>query len=338
MKFIFACLLILTPNLAVSQTDDCMFFCDRFGWHELDAESTAALIEAGADVEERDAIGRNSPLIAAAMLGDAAMTQVLLDAGADVNGVTESFMTPIRWASTFRSTMAYIGVPNASEEEYLENLRVLIDAGANVNVQHAEFRHTPLNMAIGGGNLATLDMLIAAGADLELQSGGRTSLMNSVSQSGQPGMAALLIAAGADVNARGPYGATALRIAVIVKPIGIVQLLLNAGADIHAVTESGDTILMAAAYTSDAQEKIELLIDAGAGVNFVANNGWTVLHYAVRRLAWREEADSVFFLLEAGGDGSLRNEDANTPFDLIKNKDVWKGSEIYLALEAASQE
>src|SRR5262245_5761422 len=67
--------------------------------------------------------GGTTPLMMAALYGDAGLVKRLLDAGADPNAANSSGATALMWA-----------VPN------FDNMRLLLDAGANVNARSEENR------------------------------------------------------------------------------------------------------------------------------------------------------------------------------------------------------
>ena len=83
-------------------------------------EATKALIDAGADVNDKDDIGGWTALIRAAREGYAEAIKVLLDTGADVNAKNNSGNTALMWA-------AYEGRAEA--------LKILLNARADVNAK-----------------------------------------------------------------------------------------------------------------------------------------------------------------------------------------------------------
>ena len=118
-----------------------------------------------------------------------------------------------------------------------ETADLLIRAGAKVDVAN---RHgtTPLAMASLYGNTAMVKRLLEAGADAK-QAGpnGETTVMLAA-RNGNPDVIALLAAAGADVNAKEKIrGTTALMWAAEQKHPLAVKALLDRGADVAA--ESG---------------------------------------------------------------------------------------------------
>jgi ankyrin repeat protein len=154
--------------------------------------------------------------------------------------------------------------------EYPESTRVLIDAGADVNVRNY-VEATPLFYA----DPVVSKMLIDAGADLSATDyQGRTAL--HVSQSSEK--FDVLIAAGADINARDHRGRTPLHQQEDYWRVGS---LLQAGADVNARDNDGNTPLhlmsLEGGYNLyDYDEALLQLIGAGADCDIANNDGRTV--------------------------------------------------------------
>ena len=121
---------------------------------------------------------------------------------------------------------------------------------------------TPLMHAATLGDARMVQLLLDAGADVNLSSGaGATALMRAA---GDQEKARLLLASGAEVNARSEMGRTPLLIAAtFAGNVESVRLLLNAGATVTDQDQFGETCLTSAAKRGDA-EMVEELIAAGA--------------------------------------------------------------------------
>ena len=115
---------------------------------DADAQAVGKLIEAGADVNARDAEG-NTPLILASFYAGPRCVELLLEKGADPNAANRSGVTALIRAAT----------------DY-EKTRLLVDAGAKVRVRTADLGNTPLILAARrAGNSRTVRLLLERGAD-----------------------------------------------------------------------------------------------------------------------------------------------------------------------------
>ncbi|KAK6367275.1 hypothetical protein LTS17_010200 [Exophiala oligosperma] len=128
------------------------------------------------------------------------------------------------------------------------------------------------------GDLETLQMLIAAGADVnppEIEHRKRTTALQIACQSGNIATAEFLLFRGADVNAPCDFndGVTALQAAVQSGNDDLVVLLLNWGADVNAPPSKYGYGAVSAAIQIDSITILRLLIANGADVTY---NGWDV--------------------------------------------------------------
>ncbi len=113
---------------------------------------------------------------------------------------------------------------------------LLIKAGAKVDVAN-RYRMTPLALACINGNTGIIERLLKAGAHANRAfPTGETPLMTAA-RSGQADAAKVLLAHGADVNARETYrGQTALMWAAARGDAAMIKTLLEAGANVQATT------------------------------------------------------------------------------------------------------
>lgn len=126
-------------------------------------------------------------------------------------------------------------------------------------------------VAASNGFIDVVKILLNAGADVNAKKRDdhMTALLGAV-LSGQISIAESLIAAGADVNAANNSGATPLILAAA-HPDGatMVRLLLNAGADTNATAGTNNMTALGIAKVglaedSGFEEIVKLLLDAGA--------------------------------------------------------------------------
>lgn len=182
------------------------------------ADDVRRLLEAGANLEARDAEGR-TPLLAAVRERQTATALALIDAGANVNakdaindsayllagasGQLEILRSTLQHGADLRSTNRYGGtalIP-AAERGHVEVVRTLIDAG--VAVDHVNnLGWTALLEAIilgdgGPAHVSIVKLLIDAGADVNLADGDDVTPLQHARQRRQSENIRLLLAANA---------------------------------------------------------------------------------------------------------------------------------------------
>jgi ankyrin repeat protein len=164
----------------------------------------------------------NNPLADAAMNGDRAAVQSLLEQKADVNAVQADGATAIQWAA-YRDDLDMAGV--------------LIAAGANIKLANREGA-TPLYLASLHGSAPMIEKLLKAGADPNaLGPEGETPLMLAA-RTGNLDAIRVLLAHHADVNAKDKLrSTTALMWATEQSHPEAVKLLIEHGATVSAQTE-----------------------------------------------------------------------------------------------------
>ena len=138
-----------------------------------------------------------------------------------------------------------------------EMAAVLIRCGADPNAKEAE-GHTPLYRA-STGDVARV--LLEAGATVDITSGPtRGTALHQAARRGAVSIAQALLDHGAVIEARDAKGETPLRRAVNCRQIEMVRLLVRRGADLHAADRRGVTPLDAAR----TKEMQDALVEAGA--------------------------------------------------------------------------
>jgi ankyrin repeat protein len=163
----------------------------------------------------------NSPLADAAMKGDKAAVQTLIQQKADVNLAQADGATAIQWAA-YRND--------------LDIADLLIAAGADVKAPNHDGA-TPLRLASINGSAGMIQKLLKAGADAnEVSPNGETPLMFAA-RNGNVDAVKALIAQKADVNAKEKLrGTTPLMWAAEQSHPEAMKLLLASGADYKAAS------------------------------------------------------------------------------------------------------
>ena len=160
-----------------------------------------------------------SPIADAAMKGDAAAVQQLIEQRADLNAAQPDGATALHWA-VFRGDLA--------------TATALVKAGASVRQGNRDGA-TPLSLACENGRVELVRLLLDAGADPnEALPNGETALMMAA-RTGNSDTLALLIERGANVNAtENLRGTTPLMWAAAYENPAAVKLLIERGAEVDA--------------------------------------------------------------------------------------------------------
>jgi ankyrin repeat protein len=118
----------------------------------------------------------------------------------------------------------------AAAQGDVDELKLLIEHGADVNAKRPQEGSTVLMIACKQGNVRLVDLLLKKGADVNSANvNGWTALMAAAAD-GHTEIVRLLLAHGADVNAKHAYGWTALKLASQKNHEPVRKLLLRHGA------------------------------------------------------------------------------------------------------------
>ncbi|KAL1505978.1 hypothetical protein ABEB36_005419 [Hypothenemus hampei] len=252
------------------------------------------LLEAGAD-QEHKTDEMHTALMEASMDGHVEVARLLLDSGAQVNMPTDSFESPLTLAACGGhvdlamllierganieevNDEGYTPLMEAAREGHEEMVHLLLGQGANINAQTDETQETALTLACCGGFTEVADILLKAGADIEL--GASTPLMEAA-QEGHLELVRFLLEYAANVNAVTQTNDTALTYACENGHTDVAELLIQYGADIEHESEGGRTPLMKACRAGHLCT-VKFLIDKGANVcKQTTNNDHTPLSLA----------------------------------------------------------
>jgi len=196
----------------------------------------------------------------------------------------------------------------------IENVRLMLEKGADPNERIEGLNHTPLNQAIIFGHDEIFLLLLEKGADINDKNINGTSSLQTAASNGQVKISKILIEKGLRVNHKNNRGDTPLHNASSGGHKPFAELLLSSGAKINARNKNNETPLLLALR----RKKIELasyLIDQGAKVNIVSNDGMSPLI-----LSLYHSDELTIKLLEKGADPNAKFNDL-TPLDIaLKNR------------------
>ncbi|MBO7244306.1 MAG: ankyrin repeat domain-containing protein [Alphaproteobacteria bacterium] len=184
----------------------------------------------------------------------------------------------------------------------------VLEKGAKSDVMNEE-GNAPIHLAVLNDNLHVLKYLIEKKADLNLVNPytKRSALMMAV-QGQDEKMANVLINAGANLNLQDSYNETALHVAVRYANEPITDLLIKRGANLDIQNNKGWTALMIAIRRAN-KKLVSALIENGANIHLTDKNGWSALTWAVD-LGHGSFAKS---LIEKGADINIQDSKGRTP-------------------------
>mmetsp|Transcript_14717 Transcript_14717/g.46201 ORF Transcript_14717/g.46201 Transcript_14717/m.46201 type:complete len:433 (-) Transcript_14717:111-1409(-) len=178
---------------------------------------------------------------------------------------------------------------------------------------------TPLIAAAEKGRDATVQMLLTKyKVDPDQRSEDNLTPLFLACQNGHSATAELLVGAGADVNVqdKGDTQAVPLHLAASNSHLSLVKLLLDKGAKVDATESRGFTALMMAGSEGYANVVVTLL-QAGANVNAAGLGGETALHIAVRSM----QPLIVAILVQAGADLTMKDSEGATAREVAERSD-----------------
>ncbi|HEY7188340.1 MAG TPA: ankyrin repeat domain-containing protein [Vicinamibacterales bacterium] len=236
------------------------------------------LLDAKADVNQAEANGI-SPLLMAITNDHMDVARVLLERGADVNAMDFWGRTPLFAAVEIRNRDYTRNNEHGIDRgAALEMIMMLLDKGANANARTKEIPplrrwvtplgdlswinmtgQTPFIRAAQSGDITTMRLLLAHGADPKITTVGGTT--------------ALVTAAGGNVAVQQSF------VESRESSMAAVTLCLELGLDVNAKNETGFTAVMGAA-NKGWDDIVELLVKSGARLDVADKDGRTPLRWA----------------------------------------------------------
>lgn len=181
------------------------------------ADNVATLLAGGADLNASDDEGTTSLLYASRKSANEAVVTALLAAGAGVDAHEDDGRTPLFEAACH-------GV--------LAIARALLAAGADVHRTCTPSKAVPLHLAAQEEAVEMVALLLEAGASVDVADATDETPIFFTARKDHPAVVGALVASGAAVDARNAVGGTSLGDAITASAAGAVRSLLAASADV----------------------------------------------------------------------------------------------------------
>ena len=247
-------------------------------------EIVELLLEWGADVNCPG--GKyGSALIAASFGNHKEIVELLLEWGADVNFPGEvNFYSHEKYGTALIQAASYAGncygsaLTCASYKGNKDIVQLLLEWGANVNIQTGNDFGPALIEAPSYNRKEIVELLLEWGADVNCPGGQHGSALIAASFHNNKEIVEMLLQGGADVKfCHEQYGTALIQAASYGKVI--VEMLLQHGADVNFCHEKcGTALIQAASYGKKVI--VEMLLQHGADVNFCHEKYGTALYAA----------------------------------------------------------
>ncbi len=293
------------PTLADTASDTALHGIVRYKAETM-APLLDGLLQAGADINYQNRHGQ-TPLIKTAYASTVrdAVAPLLLANGADPN------RQDCRGA-----TLLHILAGERGDAGPAEMVRLLLASGAGLEIRNRQDQ-TPLVAAVARKNVNVVQLLIEAGADVNVKGKNGTPLIGTLisCDPGKRAILKLLTDAGAGLVAISEFGPLPLARAfynhLYLDCLDPARILLQAGADPNRKDRNGAAPIHSLAYWSqkDPAPALALLLDHGARIDIRNQQGMTALLLSAR---YGTSLAPMQALLERGADPKAVDENGNT--------------------------
>ena len=279
------------------------------------------LLSAGANPNAALLLGE-TPVMVASRSGNPAVVDLLASKGANVNARGARGQTPLMWAvaekhpEVIKVLLAHGADIHARSDTWSEVMAVSPHGYLDYNRPIPHGNDTALMFAARDGDLASAQLLVAAGANVNDEDAWGVSAVVLAAHSGYTDVVEFLLEKGANPNS-GKAGFTALHEAIMRRDENLVKVLLDHGADANATVRTwtptrrssrdfnfppeliGATpFWLAARFTQP--EVMRLLVKHGADPLFVLRSEKMV---EGRGVAWEQRKEATTAVMAAAGMG-----------------------------------
>eukprot|EP01052_Picozoa_sp_SAG31_P025703 SAG31_NODE_2271_length_6040_cov_3.379397_2_plen_556_part_00 len=240
-----------------------------------------------------------TPLMAAALGGSIDVIRLLLQHGADIDGLQDQEGQP--------DTPLFV----ACQHGHFEAAKILLEHGAEVNARN-KHGHSPLCTSSQEGNVDIVALLLSSGAQVDQTTiGNEATALHIAAQYGHESIVTILLDHGAALNRQTVHGETALYSASMDGRALVASIWLKRGAIVGLESLRGVTPLFIASQQGHS-DVVALLLADGALVDHRAKHGFTPLLVACEQ----GHVEVVNKLVEAGVDVDMSVPNGPTPLML----------------------
>ncbi|KAJ4263147.1 hypothetical protein NW762_006769 [Fusarium torreyae] len=233
------------------------------------------------------------------------------------------------WAIDMIDDTSHTPLHIATRKGQLEEVEVLIAAGADID-QQTHDGWTALMLAVTAENVEIVKLLLKARCSVNVADIGQVPSLHWAARGNTPVLVGLLLAAGASLRQRDHNGDMPLHklarysTASFDNMRTIIETLVMAGADLEARNDKGKTALMDAVIFNNITA-VRALVEAGASLSPSDHNSQNLLHFAAE-YASLEILEYLCDMCLYGINTYQRNSWGDTPWDAfidIINSDEW---------------
>lgn len=274
------------------------------------------LIARGADVNKRDFPDNAGPLHFAAAHADIEMVRLLVEAGADVDGLGDDHAVGVLgWATCFRQVRvdvaayllgrgASLNVWTAIALDRPDALRALVaqnPALLTARMSRNEHRRTPLHHAAARSRIRMVRLLLELGADPNATDAtGATPLTTAAGEHAEAAISAALAAAGSRRD---------LLTAINSGRFDEAEAMLRENPQ-RIGPDGPDTIALHLAISKDNRAALRWLLAHGVAVD-AKRMMWDCNHTALHMAVERGAMDVALLLLDSGANPNIRDDKFN---------------------------
>jgi len=288
-------------------------------------DAVRILIYHQASIELTDAYNKNA-LIWACECNAVESLEALMYPFQGLHEINPNAVACIKAADTQNNT----ALQYAAKNNNLKAIELLIIAGADLNVRGNQ-QGAPILHAAKNNNFKAIELLVTAGANVNAHDVFLHTPLLYVSENNNLEAMRLLIEAGADVNVKDMFNETPLLHVVENNSVEALELLSKAQVDLNMPMDCEKTALMIASQ-NNAFVAMKWLVATGVDLDMQDENGDTALVYCIAE----GHTDCFQYLIEAGSDASIVSFSGKSVLDYAIDSECTGIIEILLSKKMLS--